>query len=162
MSTWYCCKLPMEFCTLCLDADIYITGACGEGGYGSWIGSCQGCGHVACSCCNVEDHSHSYDTLASASQSPSTSTTASIALNAASTRQYTCTSSSYQHDHHTGQEPIGPVPYYGPVTEGERVFRWTCCQCYGDNNYKLEPQCNHNYCGHTVNNACCTIYEVRK
>jgi hypothetical protein len=44
--------------------------------------------------------------------------------------------------------------------DGDKDFRWTCCQCFGDNSTLFDEGCtnclNHWKCG------CCAVYEVSR
>lgn len=144
MSYWYCCKYIDRFQPrLAVNNNMITLGSCGQGGYyGALAGSCMNCGHIQCSCCNVETHNDS-------SASGLAYNSHAISAVPTVTSQTTCALSTHRHDNaptfysHPRHHPPGQTAYY-----------WTCCNCGNDvNNVDLHAGCTDG-CGHWRDASC--------
>jgi hypothetical protein len=160
-------------------ANRLVAGSCGDGPHGELNVACIHCGHVPGGCnCVTEDNDSPLNiwtanlNLAPSSTSAIFEQTSTAAASSSSSSPSSSSSSSSHvsttsfgsqngpdHDLPRGAVIINPHQR-GPLVDGEEVYRWTCCKCWGDNSYTYDAGCS--YCGDHWRRSCCTVYKVEK
>lgn len=153
-------------------ANLLATGSCGDGPHGELIVACINCGHVpgGCNCVTENNDSPLNIWTANLNLAPSSTNsifeqTSTVAASSSPSSSIHVSTTSFgsqngpDHDSPHGAIIINPHQH-GPLVDGEEVYRWTCCKCWGDNSYTYDAGCSN--CGDHWRQSCCTIYKVEK